>query len=105
MTVKVPLPAWLTFNRTTLTFSGTPAASDAGTDVIEVTATDQFGAAAAADFNMIVKQNTAPTVANQIPAQSGTVSAAFSYTMPSNTFTTADGTAMSYGASGLPAGV
>jgi Ca2+-binding RTX toxin-like protein len=38
------LPAWLTYNAATRTFSGTPAASDAGTANITVTATDAAGA-------------------------------------------------------------
>ncbi|MDF1635830.1 putative Ig domain-containing protein, partial [Mycoplana sp. MJR14] len=39
------LPAWLSFNATTRTFSGTPTAADAGTLGIRVTATDLGGLA------------------------------------------------------------
>ena len=40
------LPAWLTFTATTRTFSGVPAASDAGSLQIVVWGTDDYGAAA-----------------------------------------------------------
>jgi len=48
------LPAWLTFNAATLTFSGTPANGDAGTTSITVTATDAAGASASDTFDIVV---------------------------------------------------
>jgi len=47
-----PLPSWLTFTASTVTFSGTPA--DAQTLNIKVTATDTAGAAASATFKLII---------------------------------------------------
>ncbi|NLS04837.1 DUF4082 domain-containing protein [Rhizobium sp. P32RR-XVIII] len=57
-----PLPAWLTFNGTTRTFSGTP--TTAGTYGIKVTATDLGSLAASETFNIAVSTtpgNTTPT--------------------------------------------
>ena len=46
-----PLPAWLNFNATTATFTGTPGLNDAGTLALIVTATDQGGLSANSAFN------------------------------------------------------
>ena len=54
-----PLPAWLTFNAATRTFSGTPAAANVGTLSVKVSATDLGGLAASETFNIVV--TTAPT--------------------------------------------
>ena len=56
-----PLPAWLTFNPTTKTFSGTPTNSDFGTTSVKVTATD--GTYSALDLFDITIANVAPTLA------------------------------------------
>ncbi|TAV82630.1 DUF4082 domain-containing protein, partial [Rhizobium leguminosarum] len=55
------LPAWLAFNATTRTFSGTPTTS--GTYGVKVTATDLGGLAANESFNIAVSTpgNTPPT--------------------------------------------
>ncbi|WP_454618196.1 DUF4082 domain-containing protein [Bradyrhizobium cenepequi] len=56
------LPAWLSFNASTRTFSGTPTAANVGTASIKVTATDLAGAATSETFNIAVgSPNTAPT--------------------------------------------
>lgn len=52
------LPAWLTFNATTRTFSGTPANGDAGTLTVKVTATDQAGASASGTFSLTVNSGS-----------------------------------------------
>ncbi|HJS37556.1 MAG TPA: calcium-binding protein, partial [Burkholderiales bacterium] len=49
------LPAWLSFDAATGTFSGTPSASDAGQIDVRVTATDQAGAAASDEFRISVQ--------------------------------------------------
>ncbi|WP_208245409.1 DUF4082 domain-containing protein (plasmid) [Rhizobium sp. T1470] len=64
------LPAWLSFNATTRTFSGTP--TTAGTYGVQVTATDLGGLAANETFN--IAASTAPTTyslfsASNTPAQ------------------------------------
>ncbi len=45
-----PLPAWLTFNSSTRTFSGTPPADASGTITVQVTATDTNGTTASDTF-------------------------------------------------------
>jgi len=54
------LPSWLSFNASTRTFSGTPAAANAGTLNIKVTATDSGTLSASENFNLAVAAS-APT--------------------------------------------
>ncbi|MET4290655.1 VCBS repeat-containing protein [Bradyrhizobium sp. LB8.2] len=54
-----PLPAWLSFNAATRTFSGTPASGDIGTLSVKATATDLGSLAASETFNVVV--GTAPS--------------------------------------------
>ena len=63
-----PLPAWLSFNATTRTFSGTPTAANVGSLGVKVTATDLGGLSASETFNITVgtAPNTAPTVSNLV---------------------------------------
>ncbi|MDB5609049.1 MAG: cadherin-like/VCBS repeat-containing protein [Bradyrhizobium sp.] len=67
-----PLPAWLTFNATTRTFSGTPAAANVGTLSIKASATD-LGSLAASDTFSLAVTTTPATVslftASNTPAQ------------------------------------
>ena len=49
-----PLPAWLSFDPATRTFSGTPAPQDTGTRSIQLTATDASGASATDEFVLTV---------------------------------------------------
>ncbi len=49
-----PLPAWLTFDATTRTFDGTPAAGDVATLSIKVTATDPGALSATDTFDIVV---------------------------------------------------
>ncbi|MCW2225810.1 VCBS repeat-containing protein [Bradyrhizobium japonicum] len=53
------LPNWLSFNATTHVFTGTPAAANAGTTAVKVTATDAGGLSASETFNLTVSA-TAP---------------------------------------------
>jgi Putative Ig domain/FG-GAP-like repeat/Domain of unknown function (DUF4114) len=48
------LPTWLTFNPTTRTFAGTPAAANVGELGIVVTASDRGGLTVADNFNLVV---------------------------------------------------
>nr|WP_275658901.1 VCBS domain-containing protein [Shewanella sp. Isolate11] len=57
------LPAWLSFDQKTGTFSGTPDNADVGTTAIRVTATDGQGALVSSTFNLVVNNvNDAPVL-------------------------------------------
>ena len=56
------LPAWLSFDAATRTFSGTPQAGDAGTVTVTVTASDGHLGETSDSFTLTVS-NDAPTVA------------------------------------------
>ena len=58
------LPAWLSFNPATRTFSGTPAVGDIATITIRVTATDDAtpGLSVTDDFTLAVGDTTAPAI-------------------------------------------
>ncbi|MEZ6101439.1 MAG: putative Ig domain-containing protein [Pirellulaceae bacterium] len=85
-----PLPAWLTFNPTTRTFTGTPANNDVGELMIVVTATDQSNATGG-DLFVLTIENTpdAPVVANDVPNQSADQGFPFQLNL-SNTFSDVD---------------
>ena len=99
------LPAWLSFDAATRTFSGTPANADVGLVTITLRATDLAGAFVEDQFVVTVANtNDAPTVANAIADQAATEDAGFSFTFAANTFNDIDaGDSLSYSASGLPA--
>ncbi len=85
------LPAWLSFDPVTRTFSGTPANSDVGTISIDVIADDGNGGTVTDTFNIVVgNTNDAPTVANIIPNQNATEDSAFNFQFAANTFTDPD---------------
>ncbi|MEI7341671.1 putative Ig domain-containing protein, partial [Pectobacterium brasiliense] len=86
------LPAWLSFNPTTGTFSGTPANGDVGGLTIKVTATDGSNASVSTTFGLTVTNvNDAPVVATPISAQSVAQDGSLSFTVPAGTFTDPDG--------------
>ncbi|WP_323658176.1 putative Ig domain-containing protein, partial [Pectobacterium versatile] len=86
------LPAWLSFNPATGTFSGTPANGDVGSLTIKVTATDGGSASVSTTFGLTVTNvNDAPVVATPIPAQSVAQDGSLSFTVPTGTFTDPDG--------------
>ncbi len=69
-----PLPAWLSFDAATRTFSGTPMAADVGTLNIKTSATDLGGLSASETFSLTAA--TAPATvslfgASSVPAQLG----------------------------------
>ncbi|MBW4497870.1 MAG: VCBS repeat-containing protein, partial [Oscillatoria princeps RMCB-10] len=94
-----PIPAWLTFDATTLTFSGTPANGDVGNLSVLVTATDSAGATADSTFTLTVANtNDAPTTTG-IGNQSATEDSAFSFAIPAGTFADVDaGDSLTYSA-------
>ncbi|WP_198378974.1 putative Ig domain-containing protein, partial [Neoroseomonas rubea] len=82
-----PLPAWLSFDPATRTFSGTPGNTDVGTLAVRVIATDGSGSSASDDFTLTVANtNDAPTLANPIADRSATEDSAFSYQVPIGAF-------------------
>ncbi|MCL6338828.1 tandem-95 repeat protein [Pectobacterium carotovorum subsp. carotovorum] len=86
------LPAWLSFNPATGTFSGTPANGDVGSLTIKVTATDGSNASVSTTFGLTVTNvNDAPVVATPLPAQSVAQDGSLSFTVPAGTFTDPDG--------------
>ncbi|MBN3117361.1 DUF4347 domain-containing protein, partial [Pectobacterium brasiliense] len=85
------LPAWLSFNATTGTFSGTPGNADVGSLSIRVTATDGGNASVYTDFSLTVTNvNDAPVVATPIPAQSVAQGGNLNFAVPTGTFTDPD---------------
>jgi Ca2+-binding RTX toxin-like protein len=85
------LPAWLTFDSSTRTFSGTPAQGDVGSVEVRITATDAQGLSAGDSFTLSVENtNDAPTVAQPIADQAATEDQAFQFTIPSGTFADVD---------------
>jgi len=102
------MPSWLKFDSATQTFSGTPTNdSQAVQSTITVTAADSAGAYKATNFTLNVSPvNDAPVLVTQIPNQTATESAAFSYQIPAGTFTDEeDGTSLTYSATGMPQGI
>ena len=86
-----PLPAWLSFDAATQTFSGTPLNGDVGSLAIRVTATDTSGASATQDFQVTVNNtNDGPVASALISDQSSNEDAGFSFTVPATSFTDVD---------------
>jgi len=99
------LPAWLTFDAATRTFSGTPDDPQVGTVAVRVTARDPAGASASDEFNLTVTPvNDAPTVANSIADRTATEGDAFSFVLPANTFADVDDPTLTVSASGAGGG-
>jgi hypothetical protein len=93
------LPSWLTFNRATSTFSGTPPYDASGTLIIRVTATDLIGATASDDFTLtIANTNRAPALAAALADRIAAEGMAVSFTIPAGSFTDPDGDALTLSA-------
>ncbi|MBD2157301.1 putative Ig domain-containing protein [Leptolyngbya sp. FACHB-16] len=95
-----PLPVWLRFNATTLTFSGTPTNAYVGTLNVQVQATDRAGASISDVFTLaIANTNDAPMLTAPIWDQSASNYIEFYFQIPSNTFRDIDpGDALTYSA-------
>ncbi|MEA3015542.1 MAG: large repetitive protein, partial [Sphingomonadales bacterium] len=93
------LPAWLSFDAATRTFSGTPPTNFNGTVALQVTASD--GSLSVTDaFNLnVAPVNDAPVLANAIPDRTVNEDSAWSYTMEANSFTDVDNPTLTYAAS------
>ncbi|WP_193747473.1 putative Ig domain-containing protein, partial [Cellvibrio sp. OA-2007] len=94
------LPAWLSFDAATRTFSGIPLNNDVGTFSLEVTADDGRGGTVTDTFVITVSNtNDAPTVANAIPDQNAIEDTAFNFQFALNTFNDVDvGDTLTYSA-------
>ncbi len=95
-----PLPAWLSFNPTTRTFSGTAPGTTQNLN-IKASATDISGLSASETFNGTVSTSIVPatpgiTVTNPTANQTWTDGQAINFTVPASTFTDALGLKMSF---------
>ncbi|MEO5340940.1 MAG: putative Ig domain-containing protein [Magnetococcus sp. MYC-9] len=95
----VGLPAWLTFDPASRTFSGTPGNNDGGNRTITVIATDLAGANASDTFQLSVgNANHAPTLAKAIGTKVAIMDKTFRFAIPGDSFADADaGDLLSYG--------
>jgi VCBS repeat-containing protein len=99
-----PLPAWLSFDAATRTFSGTPDNPDVGNIDVIVSAIDNGGLSVSDTFSITINENTntnnAPIVNTEISDQFTDEDMAFSFTVPVDTFLELDaGDALTYSAS------
>jgi len=94
------LPAWVTFDPLTRTFSGTPANADVGTLALDVIASDGLGGTVTETFDIVIANtNDAPTIAFPIADQSATENTAFNFTVGANVFADQDvGDTLTYSA-------
>jgi len=84
------LPAWLSFDVGTRTFSGTPTNNEVGVLSLKVTA-DDGAETVSTTFNVTINNtNDAPTLDNPIANQAATEDQPFSYVVPANTFSDVD---------------
>jgi hypothetical protein len=92
------LPAWLSFNSATRTFSGTPDNSNVGSISITITATDESGQSATDIFQLTVSNtNSAPVLDTPIADQTSLQDELYSFTFAANTFRDDDaGDSISY---------
>ena len=99
------LPAWLSFDAATRTFSGTPANADVGTVTVTLRATDGSAAFIEDTFAIVVaNSNDVPTVANAIANQAATEDAPFTFQFAASTFDDVDaGDSLTYSTGALPA--
>jgi hypothetical protein len=99
-----PLPSWLSFNSSNLTFSGAAPFEAEGVLDIRVNATDTSGETANDVFRLIVDDGPdVPVVLNPIPAQQISQGEAFSFIIPGTTFADPDeGDILTYSAVLIP---
>ncbi|TAH10599.1 MAG: hypothetical protein EAZ11_11760, partial [Curvibacter sp.] len=86
-----PLPAWLNFDSTTLTLSGTPGSADLGGLQLALQGVDSYGAS---DFEYlslnVLRKNTPPVVVAPIADQTARIGEVFSIQIPTATFADID---------------
>jgi len=94
------LPAWLSFDQTTRTFSGTPANYDVGIISVQLAAIDIPGAESMQVFDIeVVNVNDAPELLNSLSDVQATEDINFEFVFSENTFTDVDaGDVLTYSA-------
>ena len=90
------LPSWLTFDPATRTFTGTPGPGDAGTVRVTVMASDGTATVSDEFVLMVTVRNTPPVVANPLADQEVMIDVPFTYVVPADAFTDADGNPLTY---------
>jgi hypothetical protein len=93
-----PLPAWLSFNASTRTFTGNPIWQDGGVYEIIVKAQDANSRYAVTGFKLTILGNRPPVLATEISNVHTVVGQPFSLTFDENIFTDADGHVLTYSA-------
>ncbi|MBD9437279.1 putative Ig domain-containing protein [Pseudoxanthomonas sp. PXM03] len=101
------LPPGLSFDPATRNITGTP--TTAGTYTVTYYANDGIGGIGSTTFTITVNSpppaNVAPVVAIPIPDRYVDYHVNWSYTVPANTFSDANGDTLTYSASGMPSGM
>jgi len=94
------LPSWLSFDSTSRTFTGIPDDAQVGTIGLQVTATDGRNETVSDTFNLTVTNvNESPTVAMPLADQAARETEAFSFIVPTGSFTDPDvGDVLTYSA-------
>ncbi|KHN49493.1 putative Ig domain-containing protein, partial [Pectobacterium fontis] len=92
------LPAWLTFNPATGTFSGTPGSGDVGNLSIRVTASDGTASVNTTFALTVTNTNDTPVVSGTVPPQTLAQGSGLNFTIPAGTFTDPDGDTLTLGA-------
>ncbi|MDD2934840.1 MAG: putative Ig domain-containing protein [Methylotenera sp.] len=92
------LPSWLSFDKSTLTFSGTPGNDHVGNISLTLTVTDLANASASQNFDLnVINSNDVPIVVNTIANTQVTDGSVFNWTLPTNIFIDVDqGDQLSY---------
>ncbi len=86
-----PLPAWLAFDPTTRTLSGTASAADAGARQLVLRGTDPWGSAVSHEFSLTVTAaNQMPVLHTPLPDHQAPQQTAFVFTVPQDAFTDPD---------------
>ncbi len=97
-----PLPAWLSFNASTRTLTGTPP--DMTTLRLQVIASDPAGLSTSREV-LLAPSNGAPVVVTPPSNQSATRGASYSWQVPADTFADGDGDPLTWSATNLPPGL
>ena len=82
-----PLPAWLSFDAVTQTFTGNPSNAEVGQISLKLSATDQGGLSVTSSFTLNISNvNDAPSVTAAVTNQSTLEDSVFNYVVPADTF-------------------